>query len=371
MKVKDRIIEHNHSEDYRLIAISDIHGGAHLFRELIEKVGLRDSDYLVIIGDFLEKGEYNKQILDEMKKLYNKDRRFILSGNCEAFVAELLLQGTQAERMLSYIKNKPYKSILDDWIEDLDININNISEARLLQTLLHERNDKDIDFINSLPIALEFDNFIFVHGGIENRSDWKESNYETLIECKEFYKGEHRSDKTVVVGHWPTSNYRVYSNNGDVIIDNDKKILCIDGGYCVKTNGQINALIIEKTDSKYRFFSESVNIFNKYIVEQKNIGTQELPNKLAWPNNHIEIIKPDAEFSLCRRLDTKELISIKNELISVDGDTYYCNQDYQEYFLTVEVGDVISVVDIYGDYALAEFNGEFGWIESNKITLVD
>lgn len=42
--------------DYRLIAISDIHGHLDRFKELLRKVNYDPvEDYLVIIGDFVEK----------------------------------------------------------------------------------------------------------------------------------------------------------------------------------------------------------------------------------------------------------------------------------------------------------------------------
>ena len=44
--------------DYRLIAISDIHGHLQYLKALLRKVKYDpDLDYLVIIGDYIEKGE--------------------------------------------------------------------------------------------------------------------------------------------------------------------------------------------------------------------------------------------------------------------------------------------------------------------------
>lgn len=69
-------------------------------------------------------------------------------------------------------------------------------------------------------------------------------------------------------------------------------------------------------------------------------------------------------------MDTGEIINIKNELIKLGYEGYYCNQDYQEYYLTVHRGQIIYVVSIYGDYALARLNSEYGWIKKDLIEKV-
>ena len=370
MITKDRIVKWKESESYRLIAISDIHGGFHLYKKLIDKIGLRESDYLVIIGDFVEKGEYNKEVLDEMKRLSKRDKTVILSGNCESYISSLLLEEDKSKNLLRYLNHKPYRSIIDDWILKSGIRLEDIYDGITLQWDILKDNKEDIEFLSSLPIGVEFDDFLFAHGGIGEENTLENTKYGTLLASPEFYKKGHNSEKTVIVGHWPTSNYKEYSNNGDVIIDREKRIISIDGGYGVKIISQLNGLIIEKYRGEYTISSESVNEFKKYIVKEYVQGTKELPEKIAWPNHSIEVIEKGKEFSLCKRLDNGEYVKVKNELIFLEGDKYYCSGDYQEYFLTVNSGEEIEVVNIYGEYALAKYKGEFGWIEVNKISLV-
>ncbi|WFD08869.1 metallophosphoesterase [Tepidibacter hydrothermalis] len=366
MPLNSRIINLNEEQDYRLICVSDIHGGLDLFKKLIEKVDFKQSDYLVIIGDFIEKGKFNKETLLYIKELSEKDNIIVLSGNCEAFISRLILQKNNCKKIMRYIKYKPHKSIFDEWIEELNINIDEIDGDNLQNILIQNYKD-DIEFLGMLPIALEIEDFIFVHAGINEKEDWKESTLKTFLYCEQFYKKNNKSGKTVVVGHWPASNYRDYSINCDSIIDNEKKIICIDGGYNVKKIAQLNALIIEKTNGEYNIYNESADEFHKYIVIEDSFGTKEIPRKIGWPNNRIEIIEHKKEFSVCKRLDTGELINVKNEIIELGDEGYYCNQDYQEYYLTVDKGQVIDVVDIYGSYALATLNGEYGWIKKNFI----
>lgn len=366
MSLKNRIMSLNESEYFRLICVSDIHGGLNLFKKLIEKVEFKKSDYLVIIGDFIEKGEFNKETLKYIRELSRKDNVIILAGNCEAFIARLILQKDNCKKIIRYITYKGYKSIFDEWIEELNLNIDEI-DGKELQNILLENYKDDIEFLECLPIVLELNDFILVHAGISDKVDWKESTLKTFLYCEQFYKKENKSDKTVVVGHWPASNYKDYTINCDSIIDTEKKIICIDGGYNVKKIAQINALIIEKRNEEYNIYNESVDEFHKYIVIENSSGTKEIPRKIGWPNNRIEIVEHRKEFSVCKRLDTGELINVKNEIIELGNEGYYCNQDYQEYYITAYKGQVVDVVDIYGNYALARLNGEYGWIKKNFI----
>ena len=43
----------------RILVISDIHGNLPYLKGLLEKAGFCSCDYLIIDGDFLEKGEYS------------------------------------------------------------------------------------------------------------------------------------------------------------------------------------------------------------------------------------------------------------------------------------------------------------------------
>ncbi|PAB59525.1 metallophosphoesterase [Anaeromicrobium sediminis] len=368
MDVRSRIIELPTYEKYRLIVMSDIHGGLNSYKKLTEKVKLAENDYLIILGDFIEKGPYSKKLLEELKKISKHKNRIIISGNCEAFISYLMKDINHCEKMYKYMGNKPYRSIFDDWIGELNVNLDETTPEEL-HIRINKVYKEDIDFISTLPIGLEFDKFIFVHGGIDYINDWKDSSFRTLLACDEFYKKGHKSDKIVVVGHWPTSNYKGFSGSGDVIIDKEKRIICIDGGYAVKIKGQMNALIIEKDGGNYNISSEKIDDFTKYKVIEENKGSEKIPEKLGWPCNKIRIIEKKEEFSLCERIHNGEYINVKNELIEFDGKEYYCNQDYQEYFLTVNKGDEIRVAGIYGKYALARFKDEYGWIETRKISV--
>ncbi|MCD8028091.1 MAG: metallophosphoesterase [Erysipelotrichaceae bacterium] len=59
----------NH-QDYRLIVISDIHGHLDRFKALLKKVQYKYDDYLVILGDFVKKGD---QVIDTIHYVQKLD----------------------------------------------------------------------------------------------------------------------------------------------------------------------------------------------------------------------------------------------------------------------------------------------------------
>ena len=76
--------------DYRLIVISDIHGHLDRFKALLKKVRYTPDDYLVILGDFVEKGDQVIDTIHFIEELAQRERVFILMGNCEWALDALL-----------------------------------------------------------------------------------------------------------------------------------------------------------------------------------------------------------------------------------------------------------------------------------------
>ena len=57
MMITPKHIKKSIKGDYRLIVISDIHGHLDRFKALLQKVKYTPDDYLIILGDFVEKGD--------------------------------------------------------------------------------------------------------------------------------------------------------------------------------------------------------------------------------------------------------------------------------------------------------------------------
>jgi len=50
-------------------AISDIHGCYHTFKELLNTIGLNKNDDLILLGDYINRGKYSKEVVDFIMQL--------------------------------------------------------------------------------------------------------------------------------------------------------------------------------------------------------------------------------------------------------------------------------------------------------------
>ena len=58
----------------RLFAISDIHGCFRTFYELVVKIiDLKKTDRLILLGDYIDRGEQSREVVDFIMDLQKKD----------------------------------------------------------------------------------------------------------------------------------------------------------------------------------------------------------------------------------------------------------------------------------------------------------
>lgn len=364
----------NISDNYRIVAISDIHGGYEKFKRLIEMVNLKDDDYLIILGDVIEKGERSYDTFELCKTLIKSKNVFYLKGNWEYAVEQVFSNGELAQKILNYVKRVKYESILGTWTEKFGKKIDEFSSSSDLYEFLSGKLEDDLNLIKNLPVALEIDDFIFVHSGLALRVDWENSSLDEMLINDEFNNSENMSGKHVVVGHWPTSNYRKNSLNSEIFINESKKIISIDGGYSVKQTGQLNALIIEKQNGLLNFTSKNTNDFEEMIYIRKD-RLNDFENTLiksdvvdvGWPNyNLIPIDKLDM-VTRCKKEGTNQFFYIINELIKEKDEKYMSKIDYLSDFLDIDDNEKVEVVTMYSDFSLVKYNYEFGWVLNENL----
>lgn len=353
--------------DYRLIAVSDIHAHKEAFNQLLHQVNLKDEDYLVILGDFIEKGPSSLEMLYRIRDLKKRERTFVLMGNCEAAVLEMLLEEDKAEGLVHYLTCSTWGILLKDSAEALNLNLKTTAPLEV-QLKLRNYLAKEIEILQSLDTAVVFDQFIFVHAGIENREDWENSSLSSMLEQQYFMTNGHcAKDKYVVCGHLPCSNYSDISIDNSILISHRQRIISIDGGMGVKNICQLNALIVKKEDDGYLYFQHHVDEFVKCEILFRSYPKFESIVKVAWPNTEIEVLQVGTSFSWCRKLATKELVYIKNEFIYEKDGNYFCKDDYVSNMIDVQEGDRVSLVEIYGKYAYVMKEGKVGWIKADRL----
>lgn len=88
----------------RLFAIGDIHGCFDSFKDLVEsKIQLQKDDKLILLGDYIDRGDSSKEVVDFIIKLLENGYDIIpLMGNHEA----MLLEAFEDEKNISkWIQN--------------------------------------------------------------------------------------------------------------------------------------------------------------------------------------------------------------------------------------------------------------------------
>ncbi|MBI9067306.1 MAG: metallophosphoesterase [Salinivirgaceae bacterium] len=134
-----------------LFAIGDIHGCFDSLLELVEKqIQLDKNDRLVLLGDYIDRGNKSKEVIDYIIDLQEKGFGIIsLIGNHEL----LLLETLEDE------KNKS-KWIQNGGLETLNsFGIDSITNFPL----------KYLQFFKNLQNYYSFEEFLFVHAGFNDK----------------------------------------------------------------------------------------------------------------------------------------------------------------------------------------------------------
>ncbi len=346
-------------KEYKIFVISDIHGDLPLFKKLLAKLNITPSDYLVLLGDYVNKGDYGVETLDYVKELEKRKNTYVLKGNHELAMYDMFTNKMDFLEMYQWIiVNK--KNLVNDILSPEGKCISDFTKDELFDYLSTKKHI--IEKINSLITVLHFDDFIFVHGGYE-KNIAKEEEYKYL-KWDTFNEDSVVNDKTVVVGHMPVVNFRVDHIDTRPYFNHEKNIIFIDGGVGVNLVSELNALIIEKTNGKttYQFVQEN-NFSVKKVKKTIRLDKDSESVFVNYPFFEVEIIEKGNPFSICKYKRTDKCFSIFTSMLDGDRVTY----NYTNNFLSVAKGEEVQLCYYYEDYALVKYKNEFGWIKKESI----
>ena len=178
-------IKINKPSNGRRIAVGDIHGCYNTFECLIEdKIELKLHDQLFLLGDYIDRGPRNREVLDYIIEL-QKDgfQVYPLMGNHEYFVLrdiEFCNKSKSTNRIREYIQSK-----------DL-LNLEHVVENRYL------------NFIQNLPYYYELDNFILVHAGLDFEEENPLLDKMSMLFARNYkVEREKINGKIIIHGHTP------------------------------------------------------------------------------------------------------------------------------------------------------------------------
>lgn len=206
--------------------IADIHGEYDKFMELIDKIGLKDSDTLYILGDVVDRGPHPIKALQKLMEMPNT---ICLVGNHELMALECL------DFLMQEITDMSIDELDDKTLDNLltwQFNGSNttIDEFRKLS---EEERLEVIDFIKDFDVYEEVKvgdrDYLLVHAGLGNYSpkkDIEEYSLHELIWLRADYDEKYFDDTIVITGHTPTQTIKdnpkpgyIYRKNNHIAID--------------------------------------------------------------------------------------------------------------------------------------------------------
>lgn len=204
----------------RIFAIGDIHGCFNSLKELVEsKIQLQKNDKLILLGDYIDRGDKSKEVVDYIIVLQKKGFDIIpLMGNHEAM---LLDAHKNKEHISKWIQNGG-----NETLKSFDINsIKSIAP-------------KYLKFFKELSYYYSFQNTLFVHAGFNDNVINPFTDYYTMLwKSKESYTNPLLSNKTIIHGHNPISASKC---EGRILTKLD--VINIDTGCVYKDKGGFGRL---------------------------------------------------------------------------------------------------------------------------------
>lgn len=234
----------------RTLVISDIHGCANEFNELLNLVEyVPGKDQLILLGDYIDRGPNSKEVVQKVMELStndhvtvlrgNHDDRFLRVLNWDSEVYDIFMQYGGREALLSYCPDA----------ESMSLN-----EA--IQYINQEFQDH-IEFLQQTKLYYEDNDFIYVHAGLNPAySNWKEQPPETFYTIREgFVNNQTNLERKVVFGHINTVKIHQSPN---IWFSDDK--IGIDGGCAM--GHQLNCLEIIDKENLNEYFVKSKQLTN-------------------------------------------------------------------------------------------------------------
>jgi protein phosphatase len=354
--------------EYRIIAISDIHGYKKPLEKLLKKLDLKEDDYLVILGDFLNRGLDSYEMAQYIRELSKRPRTIILKGNHEWFMVRAMTAYERADELVSFLKKGYYETLIHTLALKDDIDLYNLENNVLLLNHLNDAYADLIAFLDQLPIILKFNDLTFVHGGLDTDFDLEHEEVK-FLKYDEYNDKGNANEDPVIVGHWPICNIRTDCITNVPYYNREKNIIFIDGGLGVKVTGELNAFIIEKADAPgahkekqwhYSYLQE--NDFEEKRIVTEHCFELETPIFINYPHFEFDVIKRGDKMTKCRHHHSGMFFSVFNELLVEGPMGYTLKTDYINQFLNLKIGEVVLVCQRFDDCLLVKYGDIFGWI---------
>ena len=222
--------------------ISDIHGMYNKFIELLNKIKLKDTDTLYILGDVLDRGP---DPIKTLLKIMSMPNVICMLGNHEDMALDCL------KFLTTEITEQSLSEVSEEMLENLVTWQYNGSKTTIdgFRALDRAKQQEVIDFIEDMPeieeISVAGQKYLLVHGGLGGFYPGKpieDYTIEELIWAMAEYDIQYFDDTYVVTGHTPTQG--IPGNPRPGYIYRQYNHIAIDCG-AVRRSGRLAAIRLD------------------------------------------------------------------------------------------------------------------------------
>jgi len=349
----------------RIVVVSDIHAHLSYLKALFQEIDLQPQDHLIILGDFINRGEDSLECLRYVKDLRDRPSTYILKGNHEHFVEMILESSDNLKAFEDFYGKGYYETLFNAMLNHENTSLSDFKTPSDLYDFFHETYKEEIDFIKSLDIILEDKDYLFVHGGYD--ASFKEDEVFKFLKYDEFDRLSPVQDKTVVVGHWPACNLREDKLDNRPYFNPHKNLIFVDGGLGIKSSGELSCLIIHKMSDGDHYSSVQVNAFQEAVIVKERHYDQEDHVFISYPNNEIKLLHQGQDMSQGLHIHTGKTFTVFNDMLVEKDKGHALKGNYSNHFLNLDLGKRVFRVNQVGDYVLVKCEDDFGWVHKDQL----
>ena len=344
----------------RVFAVSDVHGNLDYLKGLLSKISFSADDILILLGDLIEKGPRSLETLQYIMQLCKTFTVYVLRGNCDLLLFD---DNIPDEWLFRYRHSWGGNMILNELSARLNIPICSPEDISTLREAAKQAFPEEVSFLMNLPVILESNHYIFVHGGIPGEDSLKDPDRLNPWDCMKnddfVNQGHLFHNKWCVVGHWPATLYRENWPCANPHISSEQQIVSIDGGCVIKRDGQLNALLMPAVPAADNFSWISYDGLPTAIAAEAQAPSEDSVN-IRYGDNRLEVLERGTEFSICRHESTGRTLPILTRDLWETEHGIFC-EDSTDYLLPIQPGDTLSIIEKTSRGWLVKKNGVTGW----------
>ncbi len=187
--------------------VSDVHGHYHVLKDALKEAGFDEeepSHHLLSLGDHFDRGVENKEVYRYFKRLADEKKATCLLGNHDLFLLEFL-EGDDRGALFNVAHNG-----LKETLESFSgIPFENEASLKAMRKRIEKRFPELHEWLKHLPVLIERDDYIFLHGGVDGSDpEWRRTDTHSIV-----WNYQSRlpgvPGKTIICGHERTAMIRM------------------------------------------------------------------------------------------------------------------------------------------------------------------